>query len=200
MGLADREAGLPIHAGIRFGIAGKGTEACRPLQNRPALDTQPWTGIVLLVSSWFTILTAGAGAFTLALGFVHLRIPHLVGYRPALTATDGCGTASDLPTFRLHRFTYRLRSDDLVGVTWVMSNAASYVLITVALLDLAWAVGWRGIPIGVGASWIAGWWITRSVSQFAIGRRAGDVLVAAWFAALAAWHAVLAFALELASG
>ena len=134
------------------------------------------------------ILMIGAGTFTLALGIVHLGIPRLVGDRVALAATR-----TDLRTLRLIGLTYRLRPDDLIGVTWVMSNAASYVLITIGLLDLAWAAGWRGLPIGLGATWIAGWWMVRAASQFALGRRTVDVFLAAWFAGLAIAHLALAF-------
>lgn len=128
-----------------------------------------------------------AGSFTLALGIVHLAIPRLVGYGAALGAAR-----SDLPTLRLLGLAYRLRPDDLIGLTWVMSNAASYVLITIGLLDLAWALGWRGLPIGLGAAWIAGWWSVRAAGQFVLGRRTGDVLVAAWFGVLAVVHLALA--------
>lgn len=138
------------------------------------------------------ILTVGAGTFTLALGTVHLGIPWFVGYQAALAAPQGSDARAGLPTLRLVGFTYRLRPDDLIGVTWVMSNAASYVLITIGLLDLAWAAGWRGLPIGVAGMWIAGWWAVRAASQFALGRRTGDVLIAAWFATLAIAHLVLA--------
>jgi hypothetical protein len=133
------------------------------------------------------ILMIGAGTFTLALGIVHLGIPRLVGYPAALDASR-----ADLPTLRLAGLAYHVRRDDLIGLTWVMSNAASYVLITIGLLDLAWALGWRGVPIGLGAAWIAGWWAVRAAGQFALGRRSGDVLVAGLFATLAVAHLVLA--------
>ena len=134
------------------------------------------------------LLVIGAGSFTLALGVVHLAIPRLVGFRAAIEATR-----ADLPTLRLIGLGYHLRRDGLIGLTWVMSNAVSYVLITIGLLDLAWAAGWRGVPIGLGAAWIAGWWAVRAVSQFALGRRLVDVRLAAWFAALGVAHLALAF-------
>lgn len=146
--------------------------------------------MLLVSSALLTVLTVGAGVFTLALGIVHLGIPRIVGYRSALGGSDV--RPAPLPTLGLGRRTYRLRSDDLIGITWVMSNAASYVLLTIGLIDLLWAVGWRGVPIGIGAGWIAGWWAVRSASQFTLGRRSGDVQVAAWFAALAVGHTVLA--------
>jgi hypothetical protein len=143
-------------------------------------------------SALFAILTALAGAFTLALGFVHLAIPRLLGYRAALAGSNAEAIGQPLPTLAVMRRSYRLRPDDLIGVTWVMSNAASYVLITIGLVDLAWAIGWRGLPLGLGAAWIAGWWAIRAAGQFALGRRSADVAVASWFAALALGHAVLA--------
>lgn len=151
---------------------------------------------MLLVSSpLLTALTALAGTFTIVLGIVHIAIPKLVGYGPAIGGDGAVGSATGplpLGTIGAGRFTYRVRRNDLVGLAWVMSNAASYVLITIGIVDLAWVAGWRGLPIVLGATWIAGWWAIRAVSQFALGRRAGDVLVAAWFAALAVGHLVLA--------
>ncbi len=141
-------------------------------------------------------LTALCGTFTIVLGLVHIAIPRLVGYGPAIGRDSAGGSATDSPplgTIGSGGFTYRVRRNDLVGLAWVMSNAASYVLITIGIVDLAWVAGWRGLPIALGATWIAGWWATRAASQFALGRRAGDVVAAAWFAALAVGHLVLAF-------
>ena len=152
----------------------------------------PRSRIVLLVSSvLLTAMTAGAGVFTVVLGCVHVGIPRIVGYRAALDGGDVPGAIA-LPTIGRGRWTYRLRRDDLIGITWVMSNAASYVLVTIGILDLAWAAGWRGVPVVLGATWIAGWWAIRAIGQLALGRRQGDLIVAAWFAALAVVHLVLA--------
>jgi len=144
-------------------------------------------------------MTAGAGAFTIALGLVHIAIPRLVGYRSAV-GSDGAvrSPTGPLPlgTIGAGRWAYRVRRDDLVGLAWVMSNAASYVLITIGIVDLAWVAGWRGLPIALGAPWIAGWWGIRAASQFALGRRAGDIVVAAWFSALAVGHLVLAVGVD----
>jgi hypothetical protein len=74
-----------------------------------------------------------------------------------------------------------------------MSNAASYVLLSVGLVDLGWAAGWRGLPIVGVALWIAGWWALRSGSQLVVGRRGVDLAFGAWFATLAVLH--LAFGL-----
>lgn len=129
----------------------------------------------------------------MGLGIVHVAIPRIVGYRVAL-GTD----AGDLPilgAIGIGRRTYGVRRADLLGLTWVMSNAASYVLITIGLIDLSWAAGWRGVPIAIGAAWIAGWWAIRAVSQLALGHRRGDVLVASWFGALGVLHVAIAIAL-----
>lgn len=154
-------------------------------------------------SSLLAALTALAGAFTIALGIVHIAIPRLVGYGHAI-GSDGAVQPSTGPrplrTIGPGRLAYRVRRNDLVGLAWVMSNAASYVLITIGIVDVAWVAGWRGLPIVLGATWIAGWWAIRAASQFALGRRAGDVVVAALFAALAVGHLVLALALALGVG
>src|SRR5262245_51597221 len=123
-----------------------------------------------------------SGAFTLALGVMHVALPVLIDARTAVGA-DGSGVA-----FRRlggRQLGYRVRRSDVHGLTWVMSNAASYVLITIGLVDVSWLVGWRGVPL-VAAGWIAGWWTIRAGGQFALGHRAGDIAVAAWFGVLAA--------------
>lgn len=152
---------------------------------------------MLLVSSpLLLILTALAGTFTIGLGVVHVAIPRLVGFERAIGRNGALGSANGPPlpgTIGAGRFTYRVRRSDLVGLAWVMSNAASYVLITIGIVELAWVAGWRGLPIALGATWIAGWWAIRAASQFALGARAGDMAVALWFAALALGHLVLAF-------
>lgn len=140
-------------------------------------------------------LAALCGTFTIALGIVHIAIPRLVGYGPAIGRDSAGGSATDpspLGTIGAGRVTYRVRRTDLVGLAWVMSNAVSYVLITIGIVDLAWVGGWQGLPIALGATWIAGWWAIRAASQFALGRRPGDVVTAVWFAALALGHIVLA--------
>ena len=142
---------------------------------------------MLLVSSVLLVIgLTGAGMFSVAIGIVHVAIPRIVRYRLAIGA-DGGGLAG-LGPIGVGPLSYQLQRSDLVGIAWVMSNAASYVLVTIGVVDLAWAAGWRGIPLGVGATWIAGWWAIRAVSQLAIGRRRGDILAVAWFAALAAAH------------
>ena len=138
-------------------------------------------------------LTIAAGVFTVGLGAIHIAIPRIVGFGAALDGAEaGGGAAPALPSLAIGSLTYRVRPADLIGIAWVMSNAASYVLITVGALDLAWASGWRGVPLTLGAWWIAGWWAVRAIGQFALGRRTGDVLAAIWFGALAAGHVGLA--------
>ena len=47
---------------------------------------------------------------------------------------------------------YQVRRADTLGIAWVMSNSASYVLLTIGVIDLAWAAGWRGLPIVSGGT------------------------------------------------
>lgn len=100
-----------------------------------------------------------------------------------------------LGTIGLGRSRYARRRTDAVGLVWVMSNAASYVLITVGLLDLAWAGGDRRIPIDVGSSWIAGWWALRAGGQWLLGTRNVDHAIALGFAVLACVHVIAAIVL-----
>lgn len=140
-----------------------------------------------------SLLTAGtilAGAFSVTLGIVHIWVPRIFAFDRAIGVDGGA-----LPTFgelRLGSLTYERRRSDLVGLAWVMSNAASYVLVTIGIIDLAWALGDRTVPLTLGGAWIAGWWVLRAIGQFALGHRSGDLGMAAIFVALAAWHLVLA--------
>ncbi len=131
-----------------------------------------------------------AGAFSLALGIAHLWVPRIFALDRAI-GTDG-PSLPELGTLGRGNWTYRRRRADAIGLAWVMSNAASYVLVTIGVLDLAWAAGHRAIPIGIAGFWIAGWWALRTGGQFLVGRRQGDVAIAALFAALAIFHVALA--------
>jgi hypothetical protein len=132
------------------------------------------------------LLLAVAGLFSIALGLVHVAIPRLFDL-PAAIGEDG-PTVQPLRRLRLAGRSYQVRRRDGVGLTWVMSNAASYVLITIGLVDLAWLAGWRGLPIAGAALWIAGWWGLRAAGQLGLGRRRLDLAFVAWFGLLATVH------------
>ena len=142
---------------------------------------------MLLVSSEFSVLLALAGLGTIALGLWHLGVPRWFDYRGALALAG-----PDLGVYRVGPMRYRRRAEDLAGVAWVMSNAASFVLVSIGLLDLAWATGDRTIPLGVGALWIAGWWGLRAAGQLAVGRRRLDLAIVLPFGALAMLHVATA--------
>jgi hypothetical protein len=136
-----------------------------------------------------SVLMVAAGVFTIGLGVVHVGIPSILRYSAAIGVDDG---RPQLGPVGLPGIDYQLRRADLRGIAWVMSNAASYVLISVGIIDLAWVGGWRGVPVPIGAAWIAGWWAVRSGGQLLVGRRAGDLAIAMWFSGLAFLHVVLA--------
>jgi hypothetical protein len=131
-----------------------------------------------------------AGAFTIALGVVHLWIPRIFRFGAAIGRDDGALPA--LGDVAVGPWRYRLRRADALGLSWVMSNAASVVLVSIGLLDLAWVAGWRGIPLVLGGAWIAIWWLVRAGSQLTIGRRRLDWAFAGWFGVLALVHVVIA--------
>lgn len=142
------------------------------------------------MGSALTVAVVAAGVFSLALGVVHLWVPRIFAMDRAI-GTDG-PSVPELGLLGKGAWTHRRRRSDAIGIAWVMSNAASYVLVSVGLLDLAWAAGHRAVPLGIGGLWIAGWWAIRAGGQFAVGRRRGDVAIAALFAALAVLHVALA--------
>jgi hypothetical protein len=131
-----------------------------------------------------------SGVFTIALGIVHVAIPLLMDFDHAIP------TAAVLPE-QLHMIglaglRYEVRRSDVRGIAWVMSNAASYVLITLGAADLA-SRSWLATDVGrLLALWLVGWWALRAAGQFVVGRRVGDVAVGALFGWLAVVHAVAA--------
>jgi hypothetical protein len=141
-------------------------------------------------SVFATGVLAVAGVFTLALGVVHLWIPRIFRFDRAIGRDEEGGPA--LGDVGVGDRRYALRRADAQGLAWVMSNAASLVLISVGLVDLAWLTGWRAVPLGLGAAWIAVWWAVRAVSQLAVGRRPVDWAFVAWFGALGAAHLFVA--------
>lgn len=142
------------------------------------------------MSSALTAAIIAAGLFSLALGIVHLWVPRTFAMDRAIGTDEPSG--SELGSIGRGSWTYRRRRSDAIGIAWVMSNAASYVLLSVGLLDLAWAAGQRAVPLGIGGLWIAGWWALRAGGQFAVGHRLGDVAIAGLFAVLAILHVALA--------
>ena len=137
---------------------------------------------MLLVGSVLTVSLLGSGLFTVALGVWHLGVPRWFAFDRALRPAD-----TDLGVAAVGRWTYRRRVADVEGLSWVMSNAASYGLVSIGIVDIAWALGRLELPAIVGA-WISGWWIVRAVGQQAIGRRRIDLALAAAFLVLAAIH------------
>ncbi|MGD8795042.1 MAG: hypothetical protein PVF47_21010 [Anaerolineae bacterium] len=124
-----------------------------------------------------------AGAFTFVLGCVHLALPALLGYRQVLL-----NQPVTVKPFTLPLSGYRVQARDLYGIIWVMNHSASYGLISIGLLDLLGA-GWLLSAGGRWlALWIAGWWLVRSASQFYLGRRRGDWLIALGFLGLGLIH------------
>lgn len=147
---------------------------------------------MLPVSSGLQGFLVLAGLFSVGLGIAHLWIPRIFAIDRAI-GVDGAGDRG-LGTIAVGRWRYARRRADAVGLTWVMSNAASYILVTIGVVDLAWAAGNRTIPLALGAAWIAGWWLLRAGGQFTLGRRRGDLAIAVGFAGLAIGHLVVAVA------
>ena len=133
---------------------------------------------------------AVSGLFTVALGLAHIVIPLIMDFDHAIPTPAAAPTP--LRPIAIGPIRYEVRRSDVRGIAWVMSNAASYVLITLGLADLA-AASWLGTHFGqLLAMWAAGWWVLRAAGQFLVGRRWGDLAVAGWFAVLGAIHIVAA--------
>jgi hypothetical protein len=131
-----------------------------------------------------------AGLFTVSLGIVHVVIPVLLDFDHAIPSATA--DPSLLRPLRVGPIRYQVLRSDVRGVGWVMSNAASYALVSIGLVDLAAGPALMSDGGRLLALWIAGWWLVRAGGQFVVGRRGGDVLVAGWFEILALVHVAAA--------
>lgn len=138
---------------------------------------------------WSTVLLSLAGAFILCLGVLHVFLPALLDYKAVVLDHDTPLKPDSSPRpFRLWPTRYVVTLADRYGVIWVMNHAASYVLISIGLVDLLAAEWLRGDVGRFVALWIAGWLFVRALSQLYIGHRVGDWAILMWFTALGIIH------------
>ncbi|MBI3960782.1 MAG: hypothetical protein HY328_18380 [Chloroflexi bacterium] len=135
------------------------------------------------------IATLGVvGLFSLMLGSVHFFFPKLLDFENAIPK-DG----PPIAPFRLGPIRYATKRSDVHGIGWVMNHAASYVLVSIGVFDLA-VVYWLGTTAGrLLTLWIAVWWLIRAGSQFYLGNRPGDRWIAAGFVLLGGVQVAAAF-------
>ena len=133
------------------------------------------------------LLLYPAGLFTLTLGLVHFWLPLLLDFRAAIPRQG-----ASLRPLRLGPIRYATTRGDVYGIAWVMNHAASYVLVSIGVLDLAWTIWLRQAFGPILCLWIAGWWLLRAATQLSLGRRRGDWLILAGFALLGLLHLALA--------
>ena len=127
------------------------------------------------------------GVFTVGLGLTHFVMPILFDFRHAIPR-DG----DPLRPFRLLFIGYPTTRRDVYGIAWVMNHAASYALVTIGVLDLAWP--WW-LDTGGGrllTLWIGGFWLVRAASQLYLGSRRGDRMIIAGFMAIGLLHLLVA--------
>ena len=133
------------------------------------------------------ILIYVAGVFGVVLGVLHFTFPERFGFRDVLS-----GEGPPPPPFRLWFYRYAFRRHQLFGVVCIMNHCVSYTILSIGVFDFL-ASRWRGSSTGVWlAAWVAGFWFVRAVTQFYLGRRRGDWLVVAVFAALGCVHGAAA--------
>ena len=134
------------------------------------------------------MILAVAGVFAILLGVWHLGVPRWFDFPGAIGGESGAA----LRPMRLGPWSRATARREVLGLSWVMSNAASYVLVSVGIVDLV-AATWLGSPAApLIGGWIGGWWAVRAISQLAVGRRRLDVAVGLWFGGLALVHLVAA--------
>lgn len=130
---------------------------------------------------WMRLALGVCGSFSLSFGLIHFFLPKILGYREAIVANQR--------RLQFGPVSYELQRQDLLGIVWVMNHHASYVLVSIGLLDLLggpWLTSQQG---RWAALWIAGWWVLRSVTQFYLGKRPGDRLIALGFLLIGVVHA-----------
>jgi hypothetical protein len=123
------------------------------------------------------------GAFTVALGLVHVTMPWLLDFDGAIP-TDG----DSLQPLNLLVLTYQTKRSDVRGIAQIMNHHVSFTLITIGILDLLvdeWLAS-RFAPYLL--VWIGLWWLLRAITQRHMGSRPGDWLVAGWFGLLGVFH------------
>lgn len=123
------------------------------------------------------------GVFGVILGAIHFFFPLLFDFRGAIPREGDA-----LKPFPLLVTRYQTTRSDIYGLVWVMNSAASFAILSVGLLDLFWMV-W--LPSAYGALialWVALFYLIRAASQLAMGKRLGDWLILAAFAALGLFH------------
>lgn len=145
------------------------------------------SGIMLLMSSMILAALFASGVFSITLGVWHLGVPRWFAFRRALASPD-----TDLGVAMVGPLRYERRVADVMGLSWVMSNAASYVLITIGAVDLTWVFDPGTPSSGLAAMWIAGWWMIRGGGQLLVGRRVIDGVLMAAFTGLAVIHVAVA--------
>jgi hypothetical protein len=141
-----------------------------------------------MLPTWLWLLALGiCGLFSLLLGAIHFFFPLLLDFEHAVPK-DG----PPIKPFRLGPLFVRTRRSDVHGIAWVMNHAASYVLVTIGIVDLL-AVRWLANDVaGWLLLWLAGWWALRAASQLYLGRRRSDRWILAGFGWLAVVHAAAA--------
>lgn len=129
----------------------------------------------------------GIGVFGVVLGLLHFTFPRRFGYRAALEPHDAPHGAFVLGPYRRN-----LTRHDLIGIISVMNNPVSYAIVLCGVFDLAapWLLGTPGGAWGSLA--VGGFWLTRALSQFAVGRTRNNWLVFGYFLALAVLQVIAA--------
>lgn len=135
----------------------------------------------------FNQLLYVTGVFAVILGLLHFTFADRFGFMVSLPLE---GEAP--PQFRLMSYTYDMKRSDLRGIIYVMNHCASYTILLTGIFDLFWN-SWIGTAPGkLCALAVAGFWLIRAASQTYLGRRRGDWLVIALFAAIGILHVLVA--------
>lgn len=128
------------------------------------------------------ILLVISGIFTLSLGIIHIFLPLIVGYKKIIYSLN-----DKLKSINLIFTSYKIKLSDLHGIIWIMNNHASYVLISIGLVNIFFSE-WLLNEGKLLCLWIGLWWLLRSFNQFFLGKRLGDYVIILIFLTLAIIH------------
>ncbi len=134
-----------------------------------------------------TGLSLAVGIIATLLGIAHFWFLRLFDFRTAMPA-DG----PPLRPVRLGPLGYQVRRSDTWGIAVVMNNATSFTILGIGLGHLWLWPRLEGEVLVAVTLWWAAFWALRAASQFALGRRPLDWLLASAFLLLAVLDVLLA--------
>jgi hypothetical protein len=138
-----------------------------------------------IVQDSFAILIFLSGIFTAVLGTTHFIYPRLFHYKSIIYVESN--KDRQLDPFRLGFITYPLTIDKVYLVIWLMNSHVSFVLVSIAFLEL-FNTTWLLQDAPYLLAWLTAWWWLRAGFQLVLGRHPRDWFWFSVFGALGVIH------------